>query len=62
MKEYEVWMEGYAATGESDKHRLVGRYEADTFQEACKQAAWDLANGKDLLFENIQWSPFRLEE
>lgn len=45
MKEYEVWMEGYVATGERGKHRLVGKYEAESFPEACKKAAWDLARG-----------------
>lgn len=45
MKEYEVWMEGYVATGERGKHRLVGKYEAESFPEACKKAALDLARG-----------------
>jgi len=45
MKEFEVWMEGYVTTGERGKHRLVGKYEADSFPEACKKAAWDLAKG-----------------
>ena len=35
MKEYEVWMEGYRATGESAPHRFIGKAEAETFKDAC---------------------------
>lgn len=33
---YEVWMEGYAATGESGPAQLHSIEEADSFQEACE--------------------------
>lgn len=35
LKEYEVWMEGYAATGESAGAHLVGKAEARNFAQAC---------------------------
>ena len=38
IKVYEIWMEGYAATGEHGIHRLIGRVEAGSFKEACKKA------------------------
>ena len=45
MNEYEVWMEGYGATGESGNHRLIGKFRADTFTDACRIAAMHLADG-----------------
>ena len=35
MKEYEIWSEGYAATGESAPAHLHGKQEAESFFEAC---------------------------
>ncbi len=35
LKEYEVWMEGYAATGESASANLVGKVKARSFAQAC---------------------------
>lgn len=35
LKEYEVWMEGYAATGESGGAHLVGKVSARNFSQAC---------------------------
>jgi chloramphenicol O-acetyltransferase len=34
-KRYEVWVEGYAATGESGKAHLAGTAEARNFADAC---------------------------
>ncbi len=36
LKEYEVWMEGYAATGEQGTATLVGRGTGETFDEAVR--------------------------
>lgn len=33
---FEIWMEGYEATGESGPAQLIGRYHGITFEEACK--------------------------
>lgn len=33
-KVYEIWVEGYAATGEHGTARLIGKAEGDTFQSA----------------------------
>ncbi len=35
MKEYEIWIEGYAATGEHSTASLIGRASGETFDEAC---------------------------
>ena len=35
MKEFEIWSEGYAATGESAKAYFYGTQEAETFKDAC---------------------------
>lgn len=35
LKEYEVWMTGYAATGESAGAHLVGKAKARNFAQAC---------------------------
>jgi len=34
MTQFEVWKEGYRATGESCGASYCGRYEAETFKEA----------------------------
>lgn len=39
MKTYTLWMEGYAATGESGGARCLGSFEAETFVDAVK--VWD---------------------
>lgn len=38
VKIFEVWMEGYAATGESAGAEFYGSYEAGTFKEAVGKA------------------------
>ena len=35
MKSYDVWMEGYSATGDYAPAHHVGRVAADSFKEAC---------------------------
>ena len=35
---FEVWLEGYKATGESRQAEFLGIHEASSFQEACKNA------------------------
>lgn len=37
LKEWEIWMEGFAATGQSEKAQLIGVYEAETFDEAVQK-------------------------
>lgn len=45
---YEVWSEGYAATGERAPAIYLGKYEADSFLEACMKAmkakGWSLSS------------------
>lgn len=35
MIEWEIWIEGYATTGERQTAKLIGRQVAETFDEAC---------------------------
>lgn len=35
MKKYQVWIEGFLATGEHARASLIGEVEANSFQEAC---------------------------
>jgi hypothetical protein len=37
MKEYEVWLEGFSATGERGPAHLCGIFRAETFANACYQ-------------------------
>jgi len=34
MSKIQIWMEGYAATGESGVAHMIGEYEANSFDEA----------------------------
>lgn len=42
MKEFEIWMEGYAATGESSGAQLIGKAMGNTFIEACENFRYPL--------------------
>lgn len=35
MKNYEIWVEGYQATGNSSLAQKLGEAEGNTFKEAC---------------------------
>lgn len=35
MNLYEIWAEGYAATGQSGSAQLIGHSSGDSFREAC---------------------------
>jgi len=34
---YEIWMEGYAVTGNQSDAQMIGEYEADSFDEAVEK-------------------------
>lgn len=36
MKEFEIWMEGYSATGESGTAQMIGKGVGETFDDAVK--------------------------
>ena len=36
MKEYEIWMEGFAATGNQQGAHLIGKAKGIDFKDACK--------------------------
>lgn len=36
MKIFEIWMEGYAATGESGTAQCLGEFEGETFDDAVE--------------------------
>jgi hypothetical protein len=50
MKRYDVWMEGYAATGNFSGAEFCGVYEAETFAEAC--AKWNREQGEPGYFDS----------
>lgn len=39
MRKWEIWNEGYIATGEYNRAFLMGVVEAETFAEACQELA-----------------------
>lgn len=47
MKKFYVWIEGFAATGESQTAQFLGSFEGETFINACKKAMvekeWDMS-------------------
>lgn len=48
MKTWAVWMEGWAATGQSSPAQFMGRYDGKNFAQACSN--WNLDaqhKGKD---------------
>tara|TARA_R110000744_G_scaffold242781_1_gene359840 strand:+ start:2526 stop:3005 length:480 start_codon:yes stop_codon:yes gene_type:complete len=55
---FEVWSEGYRATGERGTAQFLGTYEAETFKEACKIAlkdkGWDLDSYDEI--NNTYWA------
>jgi hypothetical protein len=44
---WEVWSEGYRATGESAGAKLEGKVEAETWPEACRKACVDSGRWKE---------------
>lgn len=59
MKEYEIWMAGYRATGQYAPHEYIGKATADSFKEACKIAIknW-LSNPEDYKYYNEEYCHF----
>lgn len=41
MKEYEIWSEGFAATGECAGAHLLGKYNAETWDDAVRMYMQD---------------------
>jgi len=35
-KEYEIWIEGFIATGQSQRASFIGKAKGNNFKEACK--------------------------
>ena len=44
MKEFEIWIEGFAATGESATANLLGTAKGETFNEACENFRYENGN------------------
>lgn len=53
LKTFEIWMEGYAATGESGTAQKIGEGEGETFDEAVRD--YMLKNPK----HGIEWNDSR---
>lgn len=47
MKKFQVWIEGYAATGEHSPASLIGEVEAENFDEACIKLCGDKLDKND---------------
>lgn len=47
---WDVWIEGYQATGEHGHHKFVGSFRVGSFQDACTLAALKLARGNMYTF------------
>ena len=47
MRTWDVWSEGYAATGDRSGARLEGQVDAETFPEACRKACVDSGKWKE---------------
>ncbi len=47
MKTWEVWSEGYSATGDRGYAQLEGTAEAETFSEACRIVCVDSGKWKE---------------
>lgn len=47
MKTWEVWSEGYRATGDFARATLEGRVDAESFAEACRKACVDHGRWKE---------------
>lgn len=57
MKTWDIWIEGYVATGNTAGHRLMGKAEGNTFREAVinftnsdKANSWGTFNEDRLSF------------
>lgn len=37
MTAFNIWCEGYCATGQSSEAQFMGTFEADSFKEACQK-------------------------
>jgi hypothetical protein len=46
MQTYQIWIEGYRATGEEGNAQFLGAFSGDDFQDACikamKALKWDI--------------------
>lgn len=52
-KEFEVWTEGYAATGETGTATFHGKFKGKTFKDAVKSWANKLINPYDIRCVNL---------
>lgn len=52
MKNYQVWVEGYSATGDRSTASLAGMAKASSFKEACEKVYKDdrYFDSKDLTY------------
>jgi hypothetical protein len=60
MKKWDVWMEGYSATGEHARAELCGRFKGKTFADACKEWAKTLAQPEFFNFGELTYWGRRL--
>jgi len=48
---YSIWMEGYAATGQSSPAQFLGAFKAENFRNAC--IIWDSIHNRDKGYGNF---------
>lgn len=63
MKEYEIWCEGYRATGEEGTAYLIGTAFGNTFNEACENFTYpeDLKDWEGKIYK-LKGSPLNLDK
>jgi hypothetical protein len=48
MREYDIWIEGFAATGNHQRAQYLGKHKGFSFEDACKAACiarkWDMSS------------------
>lgn len=54
MNQFELWVEGYAATGEHGTARFLGRWSGETFDEAVKK--WNATKNIRSEYGDLRWS------
>lgn len=62
MKVFQIWMEGYRATGESGVATIVGTGEGETFDEAVKDFMAKDQNNKNHGVEENTRNRYRTQE
>lgn len=58
MKEYELWTEGYMATGESGEATFHGKFKGNTFKEAIQAFKDTLTDERSIRCVDVEKKKF----